>query len=774
MHLPVDSTRDLTLKPKKRFYSIATVDSFCIFASEKYCVLFLGYFMTLKILHMNKKILALLFAVPTFGLAQTTYETYKVMGFAPSLDQVAVASKDVTGHDVALAFTQSGGWYADAKDQMVGVGRNNNPQFRLVKTNKANVYKLYSVTKQKFVAYTDAGQGDRKTKFVDQETDANTDWLIVPNLGGNGQANNFDIFPGTVTTPQNGTPAWNAYGGASENARIGFWQAGDKGSCWSIEVPTQEIKFFNSYDKKNESYFMTIRGSYVHKDGEQFSADDKLQFGQEEYLFQLVGQPNNFQIYNVATGQPIGTDPSKADDKNNYRANHTSSFSAQSYGGRVYVKETRKDNLYLNFRNGFLSTWNSAAAWNGRDEGSRILFATEDGILAEAAKTLEAQINTNYGADKFGEGLGQYPAKAKPGLDVCLQGLEQAQDLTNTDIQTKKELYWTAEGYIEQLTLNKPKKGDLLYIAAVRDNNTVKYFTSTLHTEAENGYGNYGSLAGHLTTKSQKGSDAVFYFKEEEGQPVLVSVATGGQVAWVNRGNLIYPTVLQSAEKGAGFNVTSQDGKYVFESGKHFLASDANLTYVMAYDRYSDFAGLRLERVGATLPVHIGDGGTASFWSPVEYSVPEGVTAYSVKVVNNKARLTKIMTNVPKNTAVFLFGPASSDVNLTVVPNGQTPALEENILKGGATATTLQGTAFMLKKNGTGLAKVDGAVPAFKAYFTATEAQVRELLDRGLTSVVSVATEAEDAPVYDLSGRRVQQTTKGGVYVTNGKKFIVK
>lgn len=730
--------------------------------------------MTLKILHMNKKILALLFAVPTFGLAQTTYATYKVMGFAPSLDQVAVVSKDVTGHDVALAFTLNGGWYADAKDQMVGVGRNNNPQFRLVKTNKANVYKLYSVTKQKFVAYTDAGQGDRKTKFVDQETDANTDWLIVPNLGGNGQANNFDIFPGTVTTPQNGTPAWNAYGGASENARIGFWQAGDKGSCWSIEVPTQEIKFFNSYDKKNESYFMTIRGSYVHKDGEQFSADDKLQFGQEEYLFQLVGQPNNFQIYNVATGQPIGTDPSKADDKNNYRANHTSSFSAQSYGGRVYVKETRKDNLYLNFRNGFLSTWNSAAAWNGRDEGSRILFATEDGILAEAAKTLEAQINTNYGADKFGEGLGQYPAKAKPGLDVCLQGLEQAQDLTNTDIQTKKELYWTAEGYIEQLTLNKPKKGDLLYIAAVRDNNTVKYFTSTLHTEAENGYGNYGSLAGHLTTKSQKGSDAVFYFKEEEGQPVLVSVATGGQVAWANRGNLIYPTVLQSAEKGAGFNVTSQDGKYVFESGKHFLASDANLTYVMAYDRYSDFAGLRLERVGATLPVHIGDGGTASFWSPVEYSVPEGVTAYSVKVVNNKARLTKIMTNVPKNTAVFLFGPASSDVNLTVVPNGQTPALEENILKGGATATTLQGTAFMLKKNGTGLAKVDGAVPAFKAYFTATEAQVRELLDRGLTSVVSVATEAEDAPVYDLSGRRVQQTTKGGVYVTNGKKFIAK
>ena len=150
------------------------------------------------------------------------------------------------------------------------------------------------------------------------------------------------------------------------------------------------------------------------------------------------------------------------------------------------------------------------------------------------------------------------------------------------------------------------------------------------------------------------------------------------------------------------------------------------------------------------------------------------MTAYSVKIVNNKARLTKITTNVPKNTAVFLFGTPSSDVNLTVVPNGQTPALQDNILKGAATSTTLEGTAFMLKKNGTGLVKVNGAVPAFKAYFTATEAQVRELLDRGLTGVVSVATEAEDAPIYDLSGRRVQQTTKGGVYVTNGKKFIAK
>ena len=728
---------------------------------------------------MNKKLLALLFAVPGFGLAQTTFETYKVLGFAPSLEQVAVDSKDVEGHDVALAITRNRDWYADAKPNEVGLSRSNQTQFRLIKTDKPNIYKLYSLKNKKFVAYTNANGGPNKTKFVDNATDANTDWLIVPNIGENGTTNNFDIFPGSVSTPNGGTPAWNAFGGANEGARIGLYAANDGGSCWRVEVATQELKFFESYSATNDSYFMTIRGRYVHKDGNNFAADNKLEFGDDNYRFQLVGTPNNFRIYNAATGQPIGTQVGAGlkqgdnEDDNRYRADKESYFSAQSFGGRVYVKENRGENIYLNFREPYLSTWHYPAAWTSRDEGSQILFTTEDGILAEAAKKLENEVKTQYSEDKFGDGLGLYPKGAYEGIKATLELLKSAQD-PSAKIQDKKDAFNYAKGFLEKLSLNRPKNGDLLYIAATRDNK-VKYFTSTLHADADKGFETYGSLGGHLTTKEQKGSDAVFYYKEEKGKVTLVSVATGGQVAWAQRDALNYPTVLQSADKGAEFKLTARDGAYAFESENRFLASDANLDYVLAYSQFSRFAGLRLERVAQTLPVHIGDGGTASFWSPVEYSVPEGVTAYSVKIVNNnKARLTKITTNVPKNTAVFLFGTPSSDVNLTVVPDGNTAALQDNILKGGAMPTTLEGTAFMLKKNGTGLVKVNGAVPAFKAYFTATEAQVRELLDRGLTGVVSVATEAEDAPIYDLSGRRVQHTTKGGVYVTNGKKFIAK
>ena len=729
---------------------------------------------------MNKKLLALLFAVPGFGLAQTTYG---VLGFAKSVEDVAVDSKDNNSHDFSIALARDLGWYASAKTDKVGISRANETKFRLVKTTKTNVFKLFCVSNGKFVAFTDANEGAAKTKFVDTDTAPNTDWQVVPNMGKGDRENKFDILPGSVNANNQNSQSWNVYGGVNGGKGvIGHYSAQDDGSAWCFEIVTQQLKFFSSYDANNESYFMTIRDRYVHKDGDKFTADNNLQFGKKEYLFQLVGSPSNFKIYNLQTGQPIGTKAGSGlnardkEDNNLYRPNEVSTFSAQSFGGRVYVNETRDANIYLNFREPNLSTWHNAAAWNGRDAGSQILFTTEDGILAEAAKKLESELKAQYPDSKFGKDLGLYPRSMKSVVDSCVIKLDEAQNLT-LPIAKKKQNYNEALEYVDYLKtapLNLPQNGDLLYIAATRDNN-VKYFTSQVHANGDVDY-DHKSSEGFLTTKATKTADAVFLYTLEGQKVTLTSVATGRRVVLGERAedHVFYPTMATQASDGTKFEVSSRDGKYVFEAEGHFLASDANMDYALTYNSFSAFAGLRLERVGTTLPVHIGDGGTASFWSPVEYSVPEGVTAYSVKIVNNMARLTKITTNVPKNTAVFLYGTPSSDVNLTVVPDGQTPALQDNILKGGATATTLEGTAFMLKKNGTGLVKVDGAVPAFKAYFTATKAQVRELLDRGLTGVVSVATEAEDAPIYDLSGRRVQHTTKGGVYVTNGKKFIAK
>lgn len=728
----------------------------------------------LKNLHMNKKLLALLFAVPGFCAAQTTYG---VLGFAKSVEDVAVDSKDNGSHDFSIVNAREQGWYVSVKTDKLGVSRANETKFRLVKTAKDNVFKLFCVNNNKYVAFTDTKEGEAKTKFVESETEPNTNWYVVPNMGDKGRENKFDILPGTVDAKNPNSQSWNVYGGIKNGAGvIGHYRANDDGSAWCFDgVVTQQLKFHNSYSESNESYFMTIRGFYVHKADNNFTADNNLTFNDKNYLFQLVGTPENFKIYNVATGKPIGTNPSARDDNNRYLADKESLFSAQSAGGRVYVKETRKPNLYLNFRDGFLSTWNSAEAWNGRDEGSRILFTTEDGILAEAAKKLAEEIKATYTDDKFGTGLNQYPESEKKTVTDVIEDLKEAQNLENKDIAKKKSLYYSATPILGMLQFNMPQNGDLLYLSFARDSK-VKYLTSSLHEASEKGWQTYGSLGGHLTGKDEKGYDALFYVKlNAQGEATLVSVATGRRVAWGKRDdNKNYPTIANQNGEGAAFTITSRDGKYVFEQGGRFLACDANGNYAEAYSKYnSTFTTVRLERV-TTLPFTIGPSGFSSFWSPVEYTLPEGVTACRLEVVDGKVKLSPVEGNVPKNTAVLLKGEPNATVQLTLVPNGTTAPLTGNLLTGGAEPTALTTPVYALKKSAPSFIKVSDYMPAFKAYFTATESQVRELLDRGLTGVVSVATEAEDAPVYDLSGRRVQQTTKGGVYVTNGKKFIAK
>ena len=726
---------------------------------------------------MNKKLLALLFAVPGFCAADTVYD---VMTLAPSLDQVAVDSKETTGHDVALRFTSNVLWYASAKTNNIGLAQNTETKFRIIKTGTEGLYKLYCVKNQKFVAYKDASKTNDRTFFTDDDQDAKTNWRIVQNIGANGRANNYDIIPGSENAGPNAS-AWNAFGGARETALIGFWNANDGGSCWTFETVAQQIKFFSSYDANNESYFMTIRDNYVHKNGENFTADKNLQFGDNNYRFQLVGTPSNFRIYNAANGQPIGTQVGAGlkqgdkEDNNRYRADKESYFSAQSYGGRVYVKETREQNIYLNFRDGFLSTWHHPAAWNSRDIGSQILFTTEDGILAEAAKKLESELKAQYPDSKFGKDLGLYPQSMKSVVDNGVKLLTEAQG-SSLSIAEKKQKYNEALEYVDYLktaSLNLPQNGDLLYIAATRDNK-VKYFTSQVHANGDVDY-DHKSSEGFLTTKATKTADAVFLYTLEGQKVTLTSVATGRRVVLGERAedHVFYPTMAVQAAEGTKFEVSSRDGKYTFDGGGHFLASDANMDYALTYNSFSSFAGLRLERVGTTLPVHIGESGFASFWCPFEYTVPEGVSAFGLQIVDGRVKLIPVEGNVPKNTGIILQGTANTDVNLTLVPNGTTPAITGNLLQGSAEPQTLTTPVYALKKTG-GLVKVKDYMPAFKAYFTASESQVRELLDRGLTGVVSVATEAEDAPIYDLSGRRVQQTTKGGVYVTNGKKFIAK
>ena len=72
-------------------------------------------------------------------------------------------------------------------------------------------------------------------------------------------------------------------------------------------------------------------------------------------------------------------------------------------------------------------------------------------------------------------------------------------------------------------------------------------------------------------------------------------------------------------------------------------------------------------------------------------------------------------------------------------------------------------------------ASVDN-IPANRAFFNNAQQAAITLIFGNVTGISSIVDNhiQKQSPIYDLSGRRVMQVVKGGVYIQNGQKFIVK
>ena len=140
---------------------------------------------------------------------------------------------------------------------------------------------------------------------------------------------------------------------------------------------------------------------------------------------------------------------------------------------------------------------------------------------------------------------------------------------------------------------------------------------------------------------------------------------------------------------------------------------------------------------------------------------------------------------VPAETALVLKGAAGAASTTLTISNIAGRAVGKNDLKGTLTGITFNGDSnnyLVLGQNnkqiGFYLPK-DGAasIGANKAYLNnALETAIALNFDDVTTAIGAVTTEGfnANAPIFDLSGRRVNSAVKGGLYIQNGKKFIVK
>ena len=300
-----------------------------------------------------------------------------------------------------------------------------------------------------------------------------------------------------------------------------------------------------------------------------------------------------------------------------------------------------------------------------------------------------------------------------------------------------------------------------------------------------------------IGTDNGKGASSVFYIENAEAGRYRIKVEnlTLGK-AKLKAGGAAYG----GANIELGDDNYGSKGSYVISHvGKTFLffdqATGSNYSYIHAGERGTCMVGWDAASPASqwyVIPatdVEIdmttqGDKKYASAYLPFAVSNVAGATAYTgaLNAENNAIDMTAT-TAVPANTGFVLVGTAEK-ATLTI---GKATAIAgENALIG--TNTGIAFAEATPKANylvfGVNADKVGfytpgnvTAIPANKAYINASAVTGSAIaLNFGNTvtgiNAATINNGENNAPIYDLSGRRVWAPVKGGLYIQNGKKLV--
>ena len=183
----------------------------------------------------------------------------------------------------------------------------------------------------------------------------------------------------------------------------------------------------------------------------------------------------------------------------------------------------------------------------------------------------------------------------------------------------------------------------------------------------------------------------------------------------------------------------------------------------------------------------VGSNSYATAYLPFPVSEVNGAEAYIGTLSTDKSTLdmTKI-ESIPANTGVVLEGTADK---ATLTIGNATAISGTNALTGSNVDVTIasdgQSSYLVLgaSDNTIGFYTPSSTVTkltANKAYINASDVTTTAALKlnfggnnaTGINTIAVDGTNGFNAPVYDLSGRRVATPVKGGVYIQNGKKYI--
>lgn len=270
--------------------------------------------------------------------------------------------------------------------------------------------------------------------------------------------------------------------------------------------------------------------------------------------------------------------------------------------------------------------------------------------------------------------------------------------------------------------------------------------------------------------------DQLWQFVESNGKFKLLNVNAGTYLANVagGKGNT---TSLNAG--GADYTVSVSDAPAfeILDGGKP-VQEESNQNLNWWYDNDGNAKWYLIE--ATDIEVALNAAGTKSYattYLPFSVSAAEGAELYTGELNGNFMNLTKSHTGVAAEQGIVLVGESSA--TKAVLTIGEGTATGKGLVGTLAPKAVEASSVLTLGKSGSevGFFAFTGTqIGANKAYVQKTAGASAVMINFGEVTGIenAVAPEAANAPLYDLSGRRVVKAVKGGLYIQNGKKFIAR
>ena len=281
--------------------------------------------------------------------------------------------------------------------------------------------------------------------------------------------------------------------------------------------------------------------------------------------------------------------------------------------------------------------------------------------------------------------------------------------------------------------------------------------------------------------------EAIWRFISNEYGYYIYNVNTGKYIGKTNAsGDSMYLSMVekkdaglyQLANAGEGTQATFQCRNASGDKHKYLHVSGYGLmNYTPNSMKNSASAFFISPAVELEVALHAaGDASYATTYLPFSVSAAKGAELYTGELNGKDMNLTKSHTGVAAKQGIVLVGESSA--TKAVLTIGEGTATSKG-LEGTLTPTVKASSVLTLGKSGSevGFFAFTGTqIGANKAYVEKPAGASAVMINFGEVTGIenAVAPEAANAPLYDLSGRRVVKAVKGGLYIQNGKKFIAR